>query len=220
MTPDGVQAVDIPVGADVCLRGHYWPGAATWIVLLHDVGDDEDLDCWQPLVPSLLNRGWSVLAVDLRGHGASDGEWEPGLVNHDLQTITAFARSNGAGTLCLVAAGQTTVAALQSASGITVEALVLLSPVIDEATATAPFRGAGEAKLILCGGANPAQRRSAERLRNASIGWAAILNLPATEEGAALLGGACGSHAKEHIVGFLAEQDFVARNRSMRRIAH
>ena len=48
----------------------HWPGDDTWVVLVHDVGDD--IDVWRPLRVALAARGWSVLALDLRGHGGSD----------------------------------------------------------------------------------------------------------------------------------------------------
>ncbi len=210
------QAIEITAGDGVTLRGQLWPGSASWTILLHDVGEDEDLDRWSPLVPGLLGRGWSVLSVDLRGHGASDGDWKPESAEDDLKAIAAFAKAQGATVLSLIAAGQSALVALACAKAVEPEALVLLSPVIDEAEPTTPLRGTGEAKLFVCGGFDLDQRRTAERLRNASIGWAAIVNLPTSARATALLEGEYAVHAREHIVAVIAEQDFVARTRRMR----
>jgi pimeloyl-ACP methyl ester carboxylesterase len=200
------------------LRGQFWPGNSTWVVLVHDVGENEDLDCWRLLLPSLLGRGWSVLAVDLRGHGASDGEWDAQHARTDLKAVLEYARENGATSISLAAVGHSGLEALAvSHDSSAAEALVLLAPVLDDEASASSFRGSGQAKHFICGGADPVQRRSAERLRNASIGWASILNLPTTEAGANLIVGAYGLHAREHIVGFLAEQEFIFNHRSVRR---
>jgi len=219
MSEARAQAIEIAAGEGVIVRGQLWPGSPSWMILLHDVGEGHDLDRWRPLVPALLGRGWSVLAVDLRGHGASDGKWADESADADLAAITAFARSWGATALGLIAAGRSAALVLAAAGPIEPDALVLLSPADDPTESTAPFRGRGEAKLFLCAGADPEQRRTAERLRNASIGWAAIVNLPTTAGSTALLDGPYAVHAREQTVGFLAEQDFVSRTRRVRSVS-
>lgn len=210
------QPFDIAVESDVVLRGLLWSRSATWIVLVHEADLSSDLDCWRPLVPYLLRRGWSVLAIDLRGHGASDGDWDTGLARHDLLVLFDHIRTVGGATLVFgVAVGQSGLHMLENAENDRfLDAMALLSPVIDDNTETGSLRGTGQAKLFICGGHDLAQRRSAERLRNASIGWATILNLPTTGSGAELLAGRYGLHALEQITGFFAEQAFLAHSRS------
>ncbi len=67
------EAVQATTADGVTLRGELVRGGDVWICLVHDVG--EDIDAWRPLRPGLARKGWSVLALDLRGHGGSDGEW-------------------------------------------------------------------------------------------------------------------------------------------------
>ena len=67
-----VEAVQATTADGLTLRGELVRGSDVWICLVHDTG--EDIDAWQSLRPGLVRKGWSVLALDLRGHGGSDGE--------------------------------------------------------------------------------------------------------------------------------------------------
>jgi len=63
LTADGVKIV-----------GDYWAPAdmeqkAPVVILLHMYQSDRS--SWKPLVPALQENGFAVLAIDLRGHGAS-----------------------------------------------------------------------------------------------------------------------------------------------------
>jgi pimeloyl-ACP methyl ester carboxylesterase len=109
------------------LRGQLWPGDEGWIVLVHDVGPDEDLDRWRPLIPSLRTLDVSVCAIDQRGHGASDGEWTDETATGDLVTMVRFARANGAEFVVVVAAGSAAVSALVAAECEPVDGVVGLS---------------------------------------------------------------------------------------------
>jgi pimeloyl-ACP methyl ester carboxylesterase len=129
MTP---HPVEIVAQDDCVLRGQVWPGESDWIVLLHDVGPDEDLDRWHPLVPVFLAERLTVLAVDLRGHGASDGEWQDTTAVGDAAAIVRYARDRGAELVVVVAAGQSVVDSLWASECVSVDGVVGLS-------ATAPY---------------------------------------------------------------------------------
>lgn len=83
--------VTIPAHDGLTLSGQYSAtttespeeGAPT-ILLLHMLRSN--LSAWDPLVPSLLEAGFNVLAVDLRGHGNTGGmqNWSAALM--DVQT--------------------------------------------------------------------------------------------------------------------------------------
>lgn len=210
MTRSEVDAVEIIAADGAVLRGQRWVGNSTWVILLHESGDDADLDRWMPLAPHLAGRGWSVLAVDLRGHGASDGDWDPRLADRDVAVVVEFARSHGAAFVCLGAAGDSATTVLRLAGEARPDVLVLLSPKVDADQPVSDLRGAGEAKLIVAGGGNTDARASAERLGKAAIGPVLVLNLPAHEQGTALLHGEVATHLREHVIGFLAEQRFLA----------
>jgi pimeloyl-ACP methyl ester carboxylesterase len=127
MTPQPVEVV----AANGCvLRGQIWPGESVWVVLLHDVGPDEDLDRWRPLIPSLLAERLSVLAVDLRGHGASGGEWAEEAAVEDVAEIVRYLKERVAETVVVIAAGMTATSALWAAELVRMEGAVLLSPTI------------------------------------------------------------------------------------------
>jgi pimeloyl-ACP methyl ester carboxylesterase len=54
------------------------------VLLLHIIGSDRH--SWTPLIPSLLDAGYAVLAVDLRGQGDTGGEINWGAATTDVQT--------------------------------------------------------------------------------------------------------------------------------------
>lgn len=200
------------------LRGQVWPGGNDWVILIHDVGEDDDLDRWWPLVPSLLAQGVSVLAMDLRGHGASDGIWNSALGADDLAAAVAHARGQGATFIAIGAAGASALDALLVASGCQLDALVLLSPLVEpDASVAIALRGTGEAKLFVVGAADPDRRRAADHLRNASIGWALTVSVPATEQGTDLLTGPWAGHLEEQVRHFVSECRFLAAQRGWRR---
>jgi pimeloyl-ACP methyl ester carboxylesterase len=213
VTAPPVAAVEIAGGEGVILRGQRWPGSNTWVVLLHEPGDDMDLDRWLPLAPYLAAREWSVLAVDLRGHGASEGEWDPTLATADLTAVIDFARGEGATFVAIAGARESAITALRSAAATRPDAMVLLSPTLGPDDDPMTLRGVGEAKLIAAGGLDPEAWAEAERLRKVLIGWGMLLSLPAAEQGTALLSGALAGQLREHITGFLAEQRFLDSKR-------
>lgn len=210
-----VEPVEIASDDGVTLRGERWGVNDTWVVLLHDRGPDEDLDRWRPLVPRLADDGWTSLALDLRGHGASDGEWSGDLAVADVAAAVGFARARGASRVVVAAAGDSAVATLRASTSARADALVLLSPAIRADQPVADLRGSGEAKLIFVGGGAAAPRRAAERLRNASIGWTLLVNLPTSAQGTNLLGGASGRHVRNQVARFLAEQRYLAARRAV-----
>lgn len=209
MTSSPVAPVEIAGSDGAILRGQLWPGSTSWVVLLHEPGDDMDLDLWLPLAPHLAAREWSVLAVDLRGHGASDGEWDPALATADLTAMVAFARGEGATFVAIAGARESVVTALRSAPAARPDAMVLLSPALGPEDDPMALRGAGEAKLVAVGSLEPGAQAAAERLRKALIGWGMLISLPTTEQGTAMLSGALAGQLREHIIGFLAEQRFL-----------
>lgn len=213
MTDSAVNAIEIVSRDGTILRGQRWAGSGAWVVLLHEPGDDWDLDRWQPLALFLAARDWTVLAVDLRGHGASAGEWDPGRAVEDLGAIVAFARAGGATFVAITGAGASAITALQSVAATRPGAMVLLSPTLRPGDDISTLRGAGEPKLVIAGSGDDAARANAEQLRKVAIGWGFLLRLPVAEQGTALLRGPAAAQVREHISGFLAEQRFLASRR-------
>jgi pimeloyl-ACP methyl ester carboxylesterase len=84
------QTVQVTAEDGLTLVADYYPASAAdnqlkpAVLLLHIIGSDRA--SWSPLIPALLDAGYHVLAVDLRGHGETGGEinWSAAAV--DVQT--------------------------------------------------------------------------------------------------------------------------------------
>src|SRR2546429_9510132 len=114
------------------LRGERSDAGDRWTVLVH--GEGRDLDAWRPLAMWLGERGFSALAFDLPGHGASDDPWDPALAVPAVLAAIDFARSQGAQRVHLVGEGAGAIAALAAAAGPAqpVASIAGLSPVQDK----------------------------------------------------------------------------------------
>jgi pimeloyl-ACP methyl ester carboxylesterase len=196
----------------VVLRGELERGASTtWLVLLHDVGDD--LDAWWPLRPALHGTDWNLLALDLRGHGGSEGEWDAAGGRLDAALAVRIARGAGAEHVCVVAAGRTAIAALQATADALVDpsapladSLVLLSPgPVGEADERA-LRGEGLATLLLHGSLDPDAAADAARLLRLSVGWTVSVSFATADQGTSLLRGPFAAHVTDKLGSFLREQ--------------
>lgn len=83
-----IVPVEVRLAEGVAVRGQEHSGTGPPVVLLHE--PDRDLDAWGPLAPWIAGKGFKVIALDLPGHGLSDGDavdWEP-LLNDALTEIT------------------------------------------------------------------------------------------------------------------------------------
>lgn len=86
-----VEAVEVTLAASdgLTLVGDYYAvpsedeAGAPAVLLLHMLGSNRIM--WAPLIPQLTEAGYSVLAVDMRGHGATGGERDWPLAEGDVQ---------------------------------------------------------------------------------------------------------------------------------------
>jgi pimeloyl-ACP methyl ester carboxylesterase len=196
------EAIEIVAADGAILRGRAWDGIVLAVLLLHAPGEERDLDDWLPLIPYLLGDGAAIAAVDLRGHGASDGEWSPDTARDDLAAMIAWMRHFSDQTV-LVAAGGSAPAALRAAEQGGIAGLVLLSASDIDAP---DLRGSGVAKLIFAGSHDPAARAAADRLRAISIGPALSVLLPTEIQGTDLLECGVAIQIREHTLRFLRER--------------
>lgn len=115
--------------------------AAPIIILLH--AEQADRSSWAPLVPHLREAGFAVLALDLRGHGASaNSDTSRQLADLDSRLFRdmqddlrgaydwlAAQKGLDRARFALIAAGRTVgVATRYAATDLSVDALVCLSP--------------------------------------------------------------------------------------------
>jgi pimeloyl-ACP methyl ester carboxylesterase len=186
--------IKIAVGPSICLRGEACQGGELWAVLVHDQG--EDLDRWQDVPEQLAGFGVSVLAIDLRGHGGSDGEPGTASVLDDLDAATGAARLRGAVAVVVVAAGASATIALDRSSA-------------DAVVAITPQRGGAEpsperplARLLIASRDHAVSSASAayqaERGRRTLIA-----RIPVDDTGLDLLSGDWGSNVASYIVTFV-----------------
>lgn len=203
-----IQAVELTAADGIALRGERWGGGGDWLVLLHGAGGD--LDGWRPLEPLVSARRLSALALDLRGHGGSDDPWDPEACVRDVEAAFAFARREGAATVCAVAAGAGAVAALRAAPAARPDALALLSPGPLDGVERGELRGRGIAKLLVVGALESGAAEDAARVKSASIGPVLTVSFPTEKQGADLLGGEWAGQVEEQLGAFLDEQRFSA----------
>jgi hypothetical protein len=111
----------------------------------------------------------------------------------------------------IVATGAACYPALQDAHERTADVLVLVSP--PPRSDLGSFRGAGAAKLLICGGADKRFLNTATELRKRSIGWAVTLSVGSTEQGTALISGPHRARIQEGVELFLREQWALGRRR-------
>jgi pimeloyl-ACP methyl ester carboxylesterase len=206
MKPEAVRAT---TADGVTLRGELVRGGDVWICLVHDVG--EDIDAWRPLRAGLARKGWSVLALDLRGHGGSDGEWndEGGALDVDL--AVTLARRLGARHVCVVAAGRGAVEtlraverALPAPAFALPDTLVLVSAGPLDGIDPWTLRAQGLPKLFVHGAKDPLAADS-DALRRASIGWTVGVTFGTESRGTSLVG-EWRVNVLDKIVGLLKEQ--------------
>ena len=190
------KPVRLPTGDGVLLGGHLTSGADAWVILWHDRGGD--LDIWRPLQETL--EAFTLLAMDLRGHGLSEGAFSQQAAEDDLVTTIRWARAQGAARVGVVAAGSSADSALSAAAQEPIDAVVLLSP----PSSVNPGCRPRVPKLILVGGADPAALEAARAHYQRSIGPASLVDFPVHEQGPALLTTAFAAHVSEQISGFLA----------------
>jgi pimeloyl-ACP methyl ester carboxylesterase len=204
-----MRAVELAASDGLMLRGEVWGRGDDWLVLLHDVG--ADLDVWRPLAGLVEEEaGLSALALDLRGHGGSDDPWDERGAELDVEAAAAFARGDGARTLCVAAAGVAGLVALRVAERVRVDALALLSPGPLAGAGTADLRAPGVAKLFLAGALDAQRDADAAAVRVASIGWAVGASLPTAAQGTDLLSGEHAEQVAEQLFRFLDEQRWAA----------
>jgi pimeloyl-ACP methyl ester carboxylesterase len=205
-----VRATSGTTADGVTLRGEIVPGGGAWAMLVHDAG--EDLDVWWPLRDALAAEDWTVLAFDLRGHGGSDGDWDPVRAELDVDLGVTLARRNGAEHVTVVAGGASALITLRAFDRALAEpafdlpdSLVLLSagPLGDTDPMT--LRGEGASKLYIMGGKDPVAE-DARRLCKASIGWTLEVTVGGGDHGAALCSGASAVAVIDKVLGFLREQ--------------
>jgi len=197
-----LTSVEFAGPGGIVLRGERAGQADRWAVLVHDEG--RDLDGWRELTSWLAERGFSVLAFDLPGHGASDDPWQPDLALPAVEAAVEFVRSEGARQVHLVGEGIGAIAALAAAadSSRNVASIAAFSPRLSgSVTDFETVREARAPKLILVGSLGLAALGDAEAVFRGAVGPCELAKFPVEAQGTDLLDGEWGLHARETVLG-------------------
>jgi alpha/beta superfamily hydrolase len=197
------EALEIAMLDGAILRGVLWRGGDDAVVLVHDAG--YDLDSWRPMAAAVAAAGFTAMAIDLRGHGASDGEWDPEGLTRDLQTVLGYARASVTGRLVLIGAGATGPAVLGPGIEPRPDGAILFSPGPLRDGEAGELRGEGISKLFIVGSRDEPADRAAVELRNRSIGTASVVSVPTDAHGTELLVREWHQQIAEKVLAFLSE---------------
>lgn len=192
--PEPVE-IEMP-GERLVLRGLHWPGGDHAIVLVHEPG--ADVDRWSTLPDDLARDGYAVLAIDLPGHGLSDGEWRSDLLDPAVAAAREAAVARGARAVFLIAAG---LAASTQVTGF--RARVAIAPRLPEPPGRSS-RLPVMPTLILAGAGN-AEREAAQAFYHYASGWTVLSTFGGDPGDVSLLDGAWRTHVREQIRAFLAD---------------
>ena len=159
--------IEIEVETGTKLRGHEWLVPGPPIVMVHDEGGD--LDAWGDALQISADAGFHVIAVDLRGHGLSDGEADSKSLETDLVALVGQVNRVW-GTCGLVLAGRACRGALRLGLDADAPAQVFVTPDmsgIDEAT----IRSSTPAiRMVMVGSLDPIAKDESERVFGALPG--------------------------------------------------
>jgi hypothetical protein len=189
--------IEIAVEPGILLRGHEWLVLGPPILLVHDEG--ADLDAWGPALQSSADAGFHVIAVDLRGHGLSDGEAGAGSLATDLAALVANVNRVW-GACGLVVAGKTCRGALSLPEAKEAPAQVLISPDFSGISASV-IRGSDPAiRMVLVGTHDTVAKDESDRVFDALPGQKVMASVGDEAQGEALVSGR--PHLVEDICSF------------------
>lgn len=159
--------IEIEVETGTKLRGHEWltPGAP--IVMVHDEGGD--LDAWGGALQMSAEAGFHVIAVDLRGHGLSDGEADEKRLEADLAALVGQINRVW-GTCGLVLAGRSCRGALRLGWEADAPTQVFISPDLADMDEAAIRSAPPVIRMVMVGTLDPLAKDESERVFEALPG--------------------------------------------------
>jgi pimeloyl-ACP methyl ester carboxylesterase len=157
----GPLPIEIEVETGTKLRGHEWLVLGSPLVFIHDEG--RDLDAWGDVLQMAADAGFHVIALDLRGHGLSDGQPDATRLGSDLAALVRHVNRVW-GTCGLVLAGRTSRGALSLGSGVEAPAQVFISPDLSEIDETVIRASVPAIRMVIVGALDPVAKSESERV--------------------------------------------------------
>jgi pimeloyl-ACP methyl ester carboxylesterase len=189
--------IQIEVQAGSKLRGHEWLVLGSPLVFVHDEG--RDLDAWGEALQLAADAGFHVIAVDLRGHGLSDGEPDSTRLGADLAALVRHVNRVW-GTCGLVLAGRTCRGALGLDAGAQAPAQVFVSPDMPEVDESVIRASVPAIRMVMAGSLDPVAKSESERVFGALPGQKVMASVGDAGRGEELVTGRV--HLLEDIFAF------------------
>lgn len=189
--------IEIEVETGTKVRGHEWLVQGPPIVMVHDEGGD--LDAWGGTLQMAADAGLHVIAIDLRGHGLSDGDVNS--ANPELDLAALVRQVNRVwGTCGLVLAGRACRGAVRLAADAEAPAQVFVTPDmsdIDEATIRASTPAI---RMVVVGTLDALAKNESKRVFDALPGQKVMASVGDAARGESLVRGR--PHLVEDICAF------------------
>lgn len=185
--------VTISTSDGASLSGEVWGSGQRGVLLVHDEGRSRS--DWSSVAPRLASAGLQVLAIDLRGHGASGGgpiaeaDWPK--LEADVVAGVQWLTSHGVTELHVIGARLGAALALQAAAkSQDIDDLILLSPPAAvhgvRISTAAPAYGA-RPMLVAASADDAIAAKTATWLDTTAAGHHQVLLLPDAGAGAVML---------------------------------
>lgn len=173
--PAYASTVSLKSADGVVLSGQLEGSGARGVVLVH--GHGEDHTAIAELVKAFASAKMQVLAVDLRGNGASKGTIDPLKADADVAAAVAYLRGKGQKQIALVGTGMGgNLSFLAASKDPSIDAVVMISPALNHqgVKASTALEGYGDRPILLVasqsdGLGTKAANMLAERLKQPTV---------------------------------------------------
>jgi len=192
----GPLPIEIEVEAGTRLRGHEWLVLGPPVIMVHDI--DVDLDAWGPALQMSADAGFHVIAVDLRGHGLSDGVADSKSLESDVATLVRHVNRVW-GKCGLVLAGRACRGAMKIGSD-EAPAQVFITPDLPDINEAAVHSSQPAIRMVIVGTLDPVARNESQRVFDALPGQKVMASVGDAARGERLLEGR--PHLIEDICSF------------------
>jgi hypothetical protein len=192
----GPLPIEIEVEAGTKVRGHEWLVLGPPVIMVHDL--EVDLDAWGPALQMSADAGFHVIAVDLRGHGLSDGVADSNSLESDVATLVRHVNRVW-GKCGLVLAGRACRGAMKIGSD-EAPAQVFITPDLSNIDEAVVHSSQPAIRMVIVGTLDPVARNESQRVFDALPGQKVMASVGDAARGERLLQGR--PHLIEDICSF------------------